>query len=225
MTVFLIVLIAVVILAFNAVAWDAHRSSKVDVERRVAEVRAQCDASVIAVTKNAMVTATQIANKEVRELADKQAEIRFKEWVAEHTATERADAIKQSNRVNRGLITEQLAPFLDGFSYNPKDAHFIGNPIDYIIFDGLHDGDLKAIVLMEVKTGSARNNQRENQVKKAIQELRVVYETLRPEKGKSDFIYQHGTDTAPGILKNVIVDGEVKHQFVVSSQKAQIVPE
>jgi len=41
-------------------------------------------------------------------------------------------------------VNNQLIPFLPEFleKYNPKDARFLGNPIDLIIFDGLDKGEL-----------------------------------------------------------------------------------
>jgi len=104
----------------------------------------------------------------------------LEQWKLAHTAEQRADAIRCSKSVNTGLIAEQFAPHLAGFNYNPKDAHFIGQPIDYIIFDGLHDGELKEVILLEVKTGNAKNNTRETQVKRAVDNLKVRYETFRP---------------------------------------------
>jgi predicted Holliday junction resolvase-like endonuclease len=108
-------------------------------------------------------------------------ELKFADWKSEHTEKERANAVKISRAVNRGLISEQFAPYLQGFNYNPKDSHFIGAPIDYLIFDGLDEGILKSVVLLDVKTGVAKLNSRQVQVKRAIDEGRVRFESFRPE--------------------------------------------
>ena len=50
---------------------------------------------------------------------------------------------KKSSEVRLGQISENLAPFLDDFKYNPKRAHFLGQPIDYIIFED--DEVIKAV--------------------------------------------------------------------------------
>lgn len=78
-----------------------------------------------------------------------------------------------------GLAAEQLAPFLPGFNYLPSDARFLGSPIDYVVFDGLADGDDVEIVLLEVKTGGAHLSERERRVRRAVDEGRVRYEVLR----------------------------------------------
>jgi predicted Holliday junction resolvase-like endonuclease len=108
-------------------------------------------------------------------------ELKFDNWKSEHTEKERASAVKISRAVNRGLISEQFAPYLQGFNYNPKDCKFLGMPVDYVIFDGLDEGILKSVVLLDVKTGVAKLNSRQVQVKRAIDEGRVRFESFRPE--------------------------------------------
>ena len=77
------------------------------------------------------------------------------------------------------MVVEQIAPHLTEFRYNPKDAHFIGKPFDYVIFDGLDEGQLREIVFLEIKTGKARQNSREMQVEETIEAEKVRYEILR----------------------------------------------
>jgi predicted Holliday junction resolvase-like endonuclease len=115
----------------------------------------------------------------IREAAVRDAQSGIEEWKKDHIVEQREDAIKKSKAVNRGMIAEQFAPHLDGFNYNPKDAHFVGKPFDYIIFDGLDEGKLKEIVILEVKTGKATHNAREVQVRTCVDEKRIRYETFR----------------------------------------------
>ena len=65
----------------------------------------------------------------------------------------RREAIAQSRTVLGGKFTEQLAPYLPDFQYDPTEARFIGTPIDLIVFPGLATGDPREIVIMEIKTG------------------------------------------------------------------------
>ena len=120
-----------------------------------------------------------------RDLARKEYELKFQAEKSQLVATERADAIARSRAVNRGLVAEQLAPHMAGFAYNPKDCHWVGQPIDYLVFDGLDAGELRRIVLLEVKTGGAQMNARERQVRKAIEDARVQYDVFRLDT--SDF--------------------------------------
>ena len=56
--------------------------------------------------------------------------------------------MEKSKAVIAGKVTERIIPYLPEFRYNPKDARFIGSPIDLIVFDGLDEGDLRKIVFV-----------------------------------------------------------------------------
>ena len=95
----------------------------------------------------------------------------------------RADAIKKSKEVVTGKVAEQLVPFREDFPYNPRDCRFLGGPIDLIIFDGLTEGALEQIVLVEVKTGrTGALSRRERQVRNIV-DLGEVYFKLLHVKG------------------------------------------
>ena len=48
----------------------------------------------------------------------------------------RKDAVKRSRAVLNGQLSEQLAPFFPDFPANPTEIRFIGQPVDYIAFNG-----------------------------------------------------------------------------------------
>ena len=88
----------------------------------------------------------------------------------------RQDAVKRSNAVKGGQLAEQLAPFLPNFPCHPADAHFLGQPIDYIAFPGLCEkGSTDEILLIEVKTGTSQLSQREKGIKEAVEKGRIRY--------------------------------------------------
>ena len=92
----------------------------------------------------------------------------------------RQDAVKRSNAVKGGQIAEQLAPFLPNFPCNPADAHFLGQPIDYIAFPGLCEkGTADEILLIEVKTGTSQLSAREKGIKQAVEAGRIRYMEYR----------------------------------------------
>jgi len=78
--------------------------------------------------------------KELENTSTRKAEILFEEWKQRHEKEIRKDAVKKSRAAIAGRVTEQIAPYLPEFKYNPKDARFIGSPIDFIVFDGLDEG-------------------------------------------------------------------------------------
>lgn len=93
----------------------------------------------------------------------------------------RRDAARRSRGVRGGKAAEQLAPFAPDFAarFDPADARFLGAPVDFVVFDGLARGELREVVLVEVKTGSGRLNGNERQVRDAVAEGRVAYDLLR----------------------------------------------
>jgi len=78
--------------------------------------------------------------KELESTSARKAEILFEKWKRRHEEEIIKDAVKKSKAVVAGKVAEQIAPFLPEFKYNPKDARFIGSPIDFIVFDGLDEG-------------------------------------------------------------------------------------
>ncbi len=118
--------------------------------------------------------------KQLSELADKEAQIKLDQWIVEQKGTLRQDAIQKSRAVTIGMITEHLIPYLPDFVYNPKDARFLGSPIDFIVFEGLDAGELKDVIFIEVKTGLSSLTARERKIREAIESKKVRWVELRP---------------------------------------------
>lgn len=114
------------------------------------------------------------------ELAQREATLQLENWKQEHEQAIRQDAIQRSQAVTVGKITEHLVPYLPGFNYNPKDARFIGSPIDLIIFDGLNDGEVRKVVFVEVKTGTSNLSSRERRLRDAVKAGRIEWIEYRP---------------------------------------------
>ena len=101
---------------------------------------------------------------------------------SEHDLERRAQAMHQRSRaVVSGQVSEHLAVYWPEFveQFNPRDAHYIGKPVDYVVFDGLDDGEVRRVVFVEVKTGRARLNRNERQVRRAIEDGWVDWQVLR----------------------------------------------
>src|SRR5262245_31913182 len=96
-----------------------------------------------------------------------------------YTRRVRHDAAQLSRAVTRGQIYEQLVPYLPDFEFNPKDAQFLGKPVDFVVFDGLDEGDVRRIVFVEVKTGASSLTTRERRVRDAIKRGRVEWAEIR----------------------------------------------
>jgi len=110
----------------------------------------------------------------------------FEKWKTENEGTIRKDTLDRSRAILKGKIGEQFVPILPLFVYNPADTRFIGNPIDFIVFNGYTDvkdgieDEVKEIVFVEVKTGKTKQlSTTENRIKKAVESKRVRWETIQ----------------------------------------------
>ncbi|MGH7530763.1 MAG: Holliday junction resolvase-like protein [Gemmatimonadales bacterium] len=108
----------------------------------------------------------------------------FLVWRARYSAGIREDAVQRSLAVTAGKVHEQLVPYLPEFGFNPKDARFLGSPVDLVVFDGLAAGQVQRVVFLEVKTGSAALTQRERQVREVVEARAVEWAELRVMRGQ-----------------------------------------
>ncbi|WP_038346158.1 Holliday junction resolvase-like protein [Acinetobacter sp. A47] len=95
-------------------------------------------------------------------------------------------SVNTSRAVLKGKMAEQFAPILPEFQYLPSDAKFLGDPVDYVVFDGytdFRDGDGAAedieVILLDIKSGGARLSKGQQAIAQAVREGRIRFETLR----------------------------------------------
>ncbi|ALK06720.1 MAG: Holliday junction resolvase [Methanosarcina sp. 795] len=117
--------------------------------------------------------------REMDRQVSERAETLFRTWKLEEEKKIRQDAVKKSEAVTRGKVTEHLIPYFPDFEYNPKDARFLGTPVDFIVFDGLSEGEMNKVVFVEVKTGkTGALSPREKLVRDCIDRGKVSYEII-----------------------------------------------
>lgn len=104
-------------------------------------------------------------------------------WRVRYVRAARQDAVERSLAVTVGKVFEQLVAYLPDFRFNPKDARFLGSPVDFVVFDGLSDGQVRRVVFVEVKTGGADLSTRERRVRDAVEGGRVEWAVLRVAAG------------------------------------------
>src|SRR3989442_152481 len=100
-------------------------------------------------------------------------------WKARYTRAVRRVTLQRSLAVTAGKVFEQLVPYLPDFPYNPKDVRFLGSPVDFVVFEGLNDGDVKRVVFVEVKPGASDLSPRERRVRDAVRNAQVEWLELR----------------------------------------------
>jgi predicted Holliday junction resolvase-like endonuclease len=115
---------------------------------------------------------------------DMRANLKLEQWKNAHSTKIRREAISGSQAAVAGRVFERVAPYLPGFGYNPKDIRFLGDPVDFVVFDGLSEGNLRNVVFVEVKTGEGDLNGNERRVKAAISERRVTWSLYRIADGQ-----------------------------------------
>lgn len=96
---------------------------------------------------------------------------------------EREDAIRRSRATLSGQFSEQLAPYLPDFPFDPTEAKFIGKPIDFLVFKGMSEKDISEVIFVEVKSGGARLTGSENKLREAIENKRVSWFEYRVPRG------------------------------------------
>ena len=75
-----------------------------------------------------------------------------------------------THSVNFGQIAEKILPSFPNFPHHTLDCRALFDPIDYIIFNGLrNNGKISSINFTDVKTGQARLNKRQKEIKEAIE--------------------------------------------------------
>lgn len=82
--------------------------------------------------------------------------------------------LKQSRAVLGGLSSEQIAPLIPGFPYDPGDCRFVGKPVDFIVFRGMNQRQIAEVIFLEVKSGAARTlNEQEKKLRDVIRAGKV----------------------------------------------------
>lgn len=104
-------------------------------------------------------------------IVERQRRQRIEQWLREKD--------RQRGQVIKGQIAEQMAPFLPDFPFHPKDARFIGSPVDYVVFDGMSEGKLRQVVLVEVKTNQSRPNPIQKEIERIVVNRRITFRIIR----------------------------------------------
>ena len=77
---------------------------------------------------------------------------------------------------NFGFIMERIAPTLPTFRFKHNDCRSLFDPIDYVIFEGLtQNGTVDKIYFVDIKTGGARLNKRQKEIRNLINDKKVKF--------------------------------------------------
>jgi len=108
--------------------------------------------------------------------------------------TSQQEAKKQKGRAasahtSKGQILEKWAPFVDHPEIDPKwkaeNWNFMGNPIDYIVWDYRDNKDLNLeegmVYIMDVKSGKSQLTTKQRRIRDLVKAGRVEWREIRLE--------------------------------------------
>ncbi len=117
--------------------------------------------------------------RELNDIFNEKYKVEFERWKQEFTHKIREETLKKSGEVLKGKVIEQLVPYFKNFPYDPRDARFIGSPIDFVIFDGLRGkGKIERIIFLEIKSGKSKLSENERKIEDVIKEKKVEFRTI-----------------------------------------------
>jgi predicted Holliday junction resolvase-like endonuclease len=84
------------------------------------------------------------------------------------------EALKGQLSSTKGKVSERVAPVFQEFfsKYKAADCWFIGNLIDFIVFQGYSEGDTEKIIFVEVKTEKSDLKPNERKIRNLIENIR-----------------------------------------------------
>jgi len=104
---------------------------------------------------------------------------RFEKKLDAILKAEREDAIKRSRATLTGQFSEQISPYMPGFPYSPTECKFLGKPIDFIVFKGADENDIKEVIFLEVKSGDSKLNKQEKNLKETILAKKIKWDEYK----------------------------------------------
>ena len=102
-----------------------------------------------------------------------------KELIKKAEIEARKDSTFRQRSTIKGQITETLAPWSMTVVNSVKELNFLGNPIDFVGFNGLDGEGEVDIKFIEVKDGKSRLNKNQRRVRDAVLKKRIEWVEVR----------------------------------------------
>lgn len=94
-------------------------------------------------------------------------------------ARDEEESRRRSLATTYGQITEQFAPLIDAYPWDPEDFRFLGSPIDGIQFSD------DQVIFVEFKANEAGLSTTQTRVKRMVERGDVAWRTFRIDTGES----------------------------------------
>jgi predicted Holliday junction resolvase-like endonuclease len=103
-------------------------------------------------------------------------------------AKARKDSTFRSSAVNWGKSIEHFVPFMTKFPVPPEDVVFVGMPIDYVGFTNTDSKVDCKVHFIEVKSGNSILSAKQKNIKKAIEEGRVIFHEIAVDSNQAEIL-------------------------------------
>jgi len=100
----------------------------------------------------------------------------------------RKDSKFRSSAVNWGKSIEHFVPFMTKFPLPPEDVVFLGMPIDYVGFTDTESAKKCKVHFVEVKSGVSFLSTKQKNIRRAIEEGRVVFHEIAVDSNRAEII-------------------------------------
>lgn len=134
----------------------------------------------------ALVYIANMAKAEVKRLEDIIVEKELE--LVEEIKKARKDSKFRSSAVNWGKSIEHFVPFMSKFPLPPEDVVFLGMPIDYVGFTDTESAKKCKVHFIEVKSGVSFLSTKQKNIKKAIEEGRVVFHEIAVDSNRAEVV-------------------------------------
>lgn len=106
------------------------------------------------------------------------------EKFAEKEGKMREVAAERGRKKVGTAIQKLIVPEISRLKLNPYDIKLITHPIDYVVFDGMNDNDLKKIIFLSSRTKSPDLSSLRRQIEKAVRDKQFEWQVARFAEGK-----------------------------------------
>ncbi len=127
-----------------------------------------------------------MARTEIKRLENLIAEKKLE--LLQEVAKARKDSKFRSSAVNWGKSIEHFVPFMTKFPLPPEDVVFLGMPIDYVGFTDTESAKKCKVHFIEVKSGVSFLSTKQKNIKKAIEEGRVVFHEIAVDSNRAEIV-------------------------------------
>jgi predicted Holliday junction resolvase-like endonuclease len=108
--------------------------------------------------------------------------------LVEEVKKARQDSKFRSSAVNWGKSIEHFVPFMTKFPLPPEDVVFLGMPIDYVGFTDTESAKKCKVHFVEVKSGVSFLSTKQKNIKRAIEEGRVVFHEIAVDSNRAEIV-------------------------------------